>query len=708
MGDFLLKFEAGTLQEELIAYVSQRLNSGFDVEAEKDTGLVTVRLHRAELELEAHMKYRKKAKDEEDPKLFDIYLRDDFEDVDTEEFFLPCEKAHLTQLALNKILVDEAGCELIAKAEAYKSGSHGDPHHKRATPLFLTLRQLSLLELFTPLHSSAKGNVFHRFLWYPHHPVQRIRDYYGEEVAFYFAWLNHFTMWLVFPSVTGLGFYLGMIHFGLSVDNNPYLPIFSFGVVIWATLFTISWQRKSNEWAFKWGTFFKEATEEVRPEFKGVMRRSEVTGAMEPFYPDWRRGVKYIVSAAATIIMCTVAFHVMIASLNLQGYIQGGVFFWPVFAQFSAPGGVFNPETCSTLLCLAPTIIHVVSIVILNQVIWRTIATALTGWENHRTEAPHENSLILKRFLFEAFDGYISLFYLAFYELSALKVRTELVSFYTMDAVRRLVTETLIPIATIKLKSRLARRALNKVKSITGEKAVVSLAGEDALKEGYEQFDDYLEMVLEFGYITMFASAMPIASLVSILYNFIEMQSDATKLTVALRRPPSVRARGIGIWQSLLLVQTFAAALTNVLIFGLSSDQMEQWVPSWFTADAADESDGMRIRVRTVASGVDMGEEPTVGQASGFEVGGAVADLRKGKEGNVLLMLFGLEHLLLVAMLCLLFLIPTVPGWIRTAIRRRKFEEDQELAKMKHGMREVVKIKHDPLQSSTGLMEKVE
>jgi hypothetical protein len=48
------------------------------------------------------------------------------------------------------------------------------------------------------------------------------------------------------------------------VDNNPYLPIFSFGMVIWATLFTISWQRKSNEWAFKWGTFFKEATEEVR------------------------------------------------------------------------------------------------------------------------------------------------------------------------------------------------------------------------------------------------------------------------------------------------------------------------------------------------------------------------------------------------------------------------------------------------------------
>jgi hypothetical protein len=57
---------------------------------------------------------------------------------------------------------------------------------------------------------------------------------------------------------------------------------------------------------------------QVRPEFKGVMRRSEVTGAMEPFYPEWRRGVKYIVSAAATLIMCAVAFHVMIASLNLQ------------------------------------------------------------------------------------------------------------------------------------------------------------------------------------------------------------------------------------------------------------------------------------------------------------------------------------------------------------------------------------------------------
>ena len=56
--------------------------------------------------------------------------------------------------------------------------------------------------------------------------------------------------------------------------------------------------------------------------------------------------------------------------------------------------------------------------------IYRRIANALTEWENHRTEANFENSLILKRYFFEAFDSYISLFYLAFSEFDIVKVRS--------------------------------------------------------------------------------------------------------------------------------------------------------------------------------------------------------------------------------------------------------------------------------------------
>eukprot|EP00976_Prorocentrum_cordatum_P042605 863778-Prorocentrum_minimum.AAC.1 len=57
---------------------------------------------------------------------------------------------------------------------------------------------------------------------------------------------------------------------------------------------------------------------QVRPEFQGVMRISPVTGKMEAWYPSWKRLLKYLVSAGATLTMMAVAFGVMVSSLNLQ------------------------------------------------------------------------------------------------------------------------------------------------------------------------------------------------------------------------------------------------------------------------------------------------------------------------------------------------------------------------------------------------------
>jgi len=41
-------------------------------------------------------------------------------------------------------------------------------------------------------------------------------------------------------------------------------------------------------------------------------------------------------------------------------------------------------------------------------------------------------------------------------------------------------------------------------------------------KDPYEEFDDYIEMVIEYGYVTLFASAYPLAPLISIVANLIE------------------------------------------------------------------------------------------------------------------------------------------------------------------------------------------
>jgi len=49
-----------------------------------------------------------------------------------------------------------------------------------------------------------------------------------------------------------------------------------------------------------------------------------------------------------------------------------------------------------------PVVIHVGCISSLNN-IYKLIAEKLTVWENHETTVNHRNSLVLKRFLFEAY-----------------------------------------------------------------------------------------------------------------------------------------------------------------------------------------------------------------------------------------------------------------------------------------------------------------
>ena len=64
-----------------------------------------------------------------------------------------------------------------------------------------------------------------------------------------------------------------------------------------------------------------------------------------------------------------------------------------------------------------------------------------------------------------------------------------------------------------------------------------------------DTFEDYLEMFIQFGYVTLFSSAFPLAALCAILNNIIEIRSDAFKLCMTFQRPFGQRVNSIGTWQ---------------------------------------------------------------------------------------------------------------------------------------------------------------
>lgn len=101
-------------------------------------------------------------------------------------------------------------------------------------------------------------------------------------------------------------------------------------------------------------------------------------------------------------------------------------------------------------------------------------------------------------------------------------------------------------------------------------------------------FHEYLEMVIQYGFITIFVSAFPLAPLFALLNNMFELRLDAKKLlvhhrlaaekvcprvikTLPFRRPVAQRVRDIGIWMNILEGVGRIAVVTNVRLSSRST-----------------------------------------------------------------------------------------------------------------------------------------
>ena len=534
-----------------------------------------------------------------------------------------------------------------------------------------TLRNHGFVDVFAPVHNRPIAEQIYHEAMDPRtpFPIDGIRSYYGEEIAFYFTWLQHYTRFLLFPGISGLViFILRTKYFQETVDTCRLTPFHGIITFLWAVSMIQFWSREENRKAYQWGTSSRQGFGDRdiftnRHDFKGTWRKSEVTGQLEKYYPANVRRMKCALSGVVTLILLTGAFWVMILSLNAQGLIKPKTvtvmpnndanananastlemdhpFHFPVFASLAGEGAMFDAN--SSVCCFIPVIIHVVLIMVMN-LNYRTIAEKLTDWENHATHKSYSDSMIIKRFCFEATDCYLVLFFLAFYEQDIIKVRSELVSVFSIDTFRRLALEGLVPYIQQKIALRKKKHSAGASKKRDGSKSQstpvnITMLQENAEKDEYEQFDDYMEMIIQIGYITLFASAYPLAGLLAIAANVVEMRLDLFKLTYLSMRPRSVPTGNIGTWNMLIKAIVWMSAITNCLIFTFSSMQMAQFLPEYFTVDSEGEH-----------------------------------DLKKGTGWMVIFIIFGIERALLVAGVLISLFIPTVPEDVIVREKRKRY-----------------------------------
>jgi len=201
---------------------------------------------------------------------------------------------------------------------------------KRSSSLRHVLEANEYVDVVTPVHWGPARSAIVKETLKPKRlvpPVQDIRNYYGEDVAFYFAWMGTLSQWLTVLGFMGLVTHIVRWYRGDSLDEDEYTPMYGLFTFVWGVLFLRFWQRHEHRLAYRWGTYSpslydKQKNMATRPEFHGELRISPITGNYETYYPTNMRRMKYLVSGLVTIVMLSIAFCMMILSLNMQGFIH--------------------------------------------------------------------------------------------------------------------------------------------------------------------------------------------------------------------------------------------------------------------------------------------------------------------------------------------------------------------------------------------------
>jgi len=90
-----------------------------------------------------------------------------------------------------------------------------------------------------------------------------------------------------------------------------------------------------------------------------------------------------------------------------------------------------------------------------------------------------------------------------------------------------------------------------------------------------DAFFDYNKMALQFGFVSMFCAAFPLAPVCALGNNILEIRTDAAKRLLGMQRPaPSVRAENVGAWMQIFELISLIAVATNIGVLCFTSDRL--------------------------------------------------------------------------------------------------------------------------------------
>ncbi|KAI7764726.1 hypothetical protein LZL87_003931 [Fusarium oxysporum] len=453
-----------------------------------------------------------------------------------------------------------------------------------------------------PIHNSKVNQSLLKYLsrkfFLSNEDIDQIRNLHGSKVAFYFAFIQAYLLFLTFPAITGVIAWLWLPRYSLA-----------YGILtsVWCTVFLEYWKIQEIDLSLRWNVKGIHHVKVNRPQFKYDYEYVDEGGRKHYYFPRWKKVVRQLLQIPFLIVAFLALGITIIAVFTIEILIS---------ETYAGP--------YKDYLEYLPTILLAVSLPYITSAL-EDAAEWMTEFENHRTADLHEMSLTQKVFVLNMFTNYLPIFLTAFiyipfggavvpklenflsaafasvgkkfvhqpFHLDADRLRNEVIALTVTGQLSGFFEENIVPMLKHKFSDwyRDYRRARSKgdmllavVKDDPEETAFLSRVRNEAILPKYNVQDDIAEIVLQFGYLALFSPVWPIIPMGFLINNWIELRSDFAKISLEHQRPAPVRSDGIGPWIYSLEALTWLGSICTAAIVHLfSADKIGNTLGNWAT-----------------------------------------------------------------------------------------------------------------------------
>ncbi|ERS98925.1 hypothetical protein HMPREF1624_04118 [Sporothrix schenckii ATCC 58251] len=514
-------------------------------------------------------------------------------EVDYNSYFADEPVSEAERLRLAYLLISkpraEGGAGITPKGTlgASASPAKGGPGARQSN----VAAQNKFVASIFPLHDHAFNRAWLR-KWSTKYmldaaDLDAIRDKFGERVAFYFGFMQSYFSFLLFPAVFGFFAWLAIGQF-----SWVYATVNG----LWSVVFFEYWKKREVDLAVQWGVHGVSQIQLPRPQFRFEREAKDpVTGETVKIYSPFRRLSYQLLQVPFALACVAVLGSLIILCFSIE------IFMTELY------NGPFKQY-----LTFLPTVLLTVLLPLLTGIL-TNFAEQLTNIENYETQDDHQAAFVQKIFVINFITSYLPVLLTAFvyvpfgkvlvpylnvfqavthrlagahkgsaatdhtaiqkanFQVNTHRLTQQVISLTVTAQIVNFLIEAVVPYVkrkVFKAAEEIAYRGQSDVtaKDAPEEAAFLERVRDEATLAVYDVSIDYREMVVQFGYLSLFSVVWPLTACSFLVNNWVEARSDAMKIAVSSQRPIPWRGDSIGPWLTSLGFLSWLGSITSAAI----------------------------------------------------------------------------------------------------------------------------------------------